>query len=218
MKAKICVSLLPKGPNEAKNLIEKAEKQEADLIEIRFDYLDSSININELSKYGSSPKIAAMLSNKSQVNYQKLLLKAAKSGFEYVDIPLGSFDQENVIKKVKALNCKPIVSFHDFTGPLSILDLEKILEQEISVGAEVCKIVPTAKKIQDNLEILNFISKYSSSSNIVSFCMGQLGRISRVLSPLYGSFFTFASLEAGLETANGQISIQELRQIYKLLE
>ena len=218
MKAKICVSLLPKDLNEAKNLIEKAEKREADLIEIRFDYLDSSIDLNEISKCGSSPKIAATLSNKSQTNNQKFLLKAARSGFEYVDIALGSVNQKNLIKKVKALNCKPIVSFHDFTGPLSILDLENILEQEISIGAEVCKIVPTAKKIQDNLEIINFVSKNSSSSHIVSFCMGQLGRLSRVLSPLFGGFFTFASLESGLETANGQLSIQELRELYKKLE
>lgn len=218
MKAKICVSLLPKDLDEAKNLIEKAEKKETNLIEIRFDNLDPSINLKELSMHGSSPKIATILSNKSQVNNQKLLLKAAKSGFEYVDIALGSVNQEQVIKKVKALNCKPIVSFHDFSGSLSILNLEKILEQELSIGAEVCKIVPTAKKIQDNLEILNFISKNSSSFNIVSFCMGKLGRISRVLSPLFGGFFTFASLEKGLETANGQLSIKELREFYKLLE
>lgn len=215
MKAKICISLLPKDLNETKNLIEKAEEQEADLIEIRLDYLDPSINLNELSKKGSTPKIAAILSN--QEAKQKILLKAAKSGFEYVDIPLGSVNQENVIKKVKTLNCKPIVSFHDFTGPKSIFDLEKILKQEISIGAEVCKIVPTAKKIQDNLEILNFVSKNASNVKMVCFCMGQLGRISRVLSPLYGGFFTFASLKPGLETANGQLSIQELRELYKLL-
>ena len=215
MKPKICVSLLPKDLDEAKNLIEKAEEREADLIEIRLDYLDPSINLNELSKKGSTPKIAAILSNQDEK--QKILLKAAKNGFEYVDIALGSINQENIIKKVKTLNCKPIVSFHDFTGPKSIFDLEKILKQEISIGAEVCKIVPTAKKIQDNLEILNFVSKNASNVKLVCFCMGQLGRISRVLSPLYGSFFTFASLKPGLETANGQLSIQELRELYKLL-
>ena len=215
MKAKICVSLLPNDLDEAKKLIEKAEEREADLIEIRLDHLDPSINLNELSKKGSTPKIAAILSNQDEK--QKMLLKAAKNGFEYVDVALGSINQENIIKKVKTLKCKPIVSFHDFTGPKSIFDLEKILKQEISIGAEVCEIVPTAKKIQDNLEILNFVSKNASNVKLVCFCMGQLGRISRVLSPLYGSFFTFASLKTGLETANGQFSIQELRELYKLL-
>lgn len=224
MKAKICVSLLPKDFHEAINLIEKAEEQKADLIELRLDYLDPSINFKELAKQGSAPKIATILSNQPEhqkilhINTQKLLIKAAKSGFEYVDIALDSVNQENTIKKVKSLDCKPIVSFHDFKGSKKILDLEKILEKEISAGAEVCKIVTTAKRIPDNLEILNFVSKNASNFNIVSFCMGQLGRISRVLSPLFGSFFTFASLKPGLETANGQLSIQQLREIYKLLE
>lgn len=224
MKAKICVSLLPKNIVEAKNLIEKAEEQKADLIELRLDCFNLSINLDELSKQGSTPKIATILQNqgkilnKSESENQKILLKAAKSGFEYVDIALDSSNNKNLIKKVKALNCKPIVSFHDFNGSLPIIELERILEQEILVGAEVCKIVTTAKRIQDNLTILNFVSKNASNFNMVCFCMGHLGRISRVLSPLYGGFFTFASLKPGSETANGQLSIQELKNLYNLLE
>jgi 3-dehydroquinate dehydratase type I len=224
VKAKICVSLLPKNIDEAKNLIKEAEEQEADLIELRLDYLDPSINLNSLSRQGSTPKIATILhnqgiiKNKSQSNYQELLIKAAKSGFEYVDIAIDSVNQKKIIKEIKAINCKPIVSFHDFDSSLPLSDLEKILEKEISIGAEVCKIVTTARRIQDNLEILNFISKHSSNSKMICFCMGNLGRISRVLSPLFGGFFTFASLKPDMETANGQLSIQELKEIYKLLE
>jgi 3-dehydroquinate dehydratase len=38
-----------------------------------------------------------------------------------------------------------------------------------------------------------------------------------LLSPLFGAFFTFASLEQGSETASGQMSIQEMRTAYELL-
>jgi 3-dehydroquinate dehydratase len=48
--------------------------------------------------------------------------------------------------------------------------------------------------------------------------MGKLGRVSRLLSPLYGSYFTFASLKKGSETANGQFSLQEMKSTYKILE
>jgi 3-dehydroquinate dehydratase type I len=221
---KICVSLLPKNIEDAKNLIKEAEGQKADLIELRLDHLYPSINLNLLSKQGSTPKIATILynqgnmKNKSQTNYQEFLIKAAKSGFDYVDVALDSVNQKKLVKKIKEMNCKPIVSFHDFKNFLTITDLEKILEKEISNGAEVCKIVTTARRIQDNLEVLNFISKHSSNLKMVCFCMGDLGRLSRVLSPLFGGFFTFASLKSGMETANGQLSIKELREIYKLLE
>jgi 3-dehydroquinate dehydratase len=47
--------------------------------------------------------------------------------------------------------------------------------------------------------------------------MGENGKISRLLAPLFGAFFTFASLEKGSETASGQISISEMKSAYILL-
>jgi 3-dehydroquinate dehydratase type I len=92
-----------------------------------------------------------------------------------------------------------------------------ILKQEISCGAAVCKIVTTAKKIEDNLTVLDFISAMPSRVKLVCFCMGENGKVSRLLSPMFGAFFTFASLERGNETASGQISIQDMRIAYNLL-
>jgi 3-dehydroquinate dehydratase len=47
--------------------------------------------------------------------------------------------------------------------------------------------------------------------------MGEAGKASRLLSPLFGAFFTFASLEKGDETASGQMSIGEMRTLYQVL-
>jgi 3-dehydroquinate dehydratase len=47
--------------------------------------------------------------------------------------------------------------------------------------------------------------------------MGEVGKISRLLSPIFGAFFTFASLEVGSETATGQMSIKEMQTAYNLL-
>jgi 3-dehydroquinate dehydratase type I len=48
---------------------------------------------------------------------------------------------------------------------------------------------------------------------IIAFCMGPMGRISRVFSHLMGAYVTFASLETGQESAAGQIPIQEMKKI-----
>jgi 3-dehydroquinate dehydratase type I len=109
------------------------------------------------------------------------------------------------------------VSFHKFNGSLSLSELNNILEREISSGAEVCKIITTAKQMEDNLTTLNFTSTASSKTKLVCFCMGELGKISRLLSPMFGGFFTFASLERGSETAAGQMTIQEMKSAYALL-
>jgi 3-dehydroquinate dehydratase len=51
----------------------------------------------------------------------------------------------------------------------------------------------------------------------VCFAMGELGKVSRLLSPLFGGYFTFASFDRGSETATGQMTIQEMRDAYELL-
>ena len=109
------------------------------------------------------------------------------------------------------------MSFHKFDGALGISELDRVLERQIASGAEVCKIVTTAKHVEDNLVALNFTSAASSKAKVVCFCMGELGKVSRLLSPLFGGFFTFASLERGSETASGQMTIQEMKAAYELL-
>jgi 3-dehydroquinate dehydratase len=47
--------------------------------------------------------------------------------------------------------------------------------------------------------------------------MGELGKPSRLLSPLFGAFFTIASFERGKETASGQLTIQEMKTAYQAL-
>jgi 3-dehydroquinate dehydratase type I len=216
--ARICVSISPKNWTEGLQLIEKAEAAHADFIEVRFDHLENGLGLAELTAHGKKPKIATDKSPRKETERRQMLLNAAKSGFEYVDVELSAPRLQYLVKELKALGAKPIVSFHKFDGSLSISELNSILEREISSSAEVCKIVTTAKHIEDNLTTLNFTSSASRKAKVVCFCMGELGKISRLLSPLFGGFFTFASLERGSETAAGQMTIQELKATYELLE
>jgi 3-dehydroquinate dehydratase type I len=222
--ARICISILPKTNEEALSLIEKAEKAKADFIEVRLDCLETSRNLKYLTKSTEIPLIAT---NKlkseqgffsgTQTQRQETLVNAAKNGFAYVDVDLSSQKHKETISQLKQLGAKPIASYHKFDGALSASEMEKILAEEIASGASVCKIITTATKAQDNLTALNFVASASSKAKLVCFCMGEQGKISRLLSPLFGAFFTFASLEVGSQTATGQMSISEMRTAYSLL-
>jgi 3-dehydroquinate dehydratase len=48
--------------------------------------------------------------------------------------------------------------------------------------------------------------------------MGVPGYTSRILCPLVGGDFTYASIEEGRESAPGQITAGDLRKIYGMLE
>jgi len=226
--ARICVSILPKTVPEALRLIEKAEAAHADFIEVRLDCLEDCLEnhrgLADLAAHGKTPKIATNMPHSCQGHFsgteterQQTLRDAAKSGFEYVDAELSTPQLEPLVKELKELGAKPIVSLHKFDGSLGISELNSILEREISSGAEVCKIVTTAKQMEDNLTTLNFVSMASSKAKVVCFCMGDLGKVSRLLSPLFGGFFTFASLERGSETAFGQMTIQEMKAACEML-
>ncbi len=223
-KARICVSILPKNNQQALTLIEKAEKAKADFIEVRMDCLEESRNLKDLAKSTKIPLVAANKLHIEQGYFsgtenerQQTLLNAAKNGFQYVDVDLLGPKSSETISKLKALDAKLIISYHKFDGILNASSLDKILDQQINSGADICKIVLTAKQIEDNLPVLSFVSFASTKAKLVCFCMGEAGKTSRLLSPAFGAHFTFASLEGGKETAAGQMSISEMKSAYKML-
>jgi 3-dehydroquinate dehydratase type I len=218
LKTRICVSILPKTVSEAKTLIEKAQEAQADFVEVRLDQLKDLTELTSLKNNTRTPLIATNRKAAiAKMDPQQTLLKAAKSGFEFVDIDIHNPNLKENLKEITNFGTKPIISFHDYLGPATNNELERILEQEIENGAEVCKIVTTAKTLEDNLTLLHFIQKASSKVKIISFAMGEKGKISRLLSPIFGAYLTFAYLDGTIETAPGQMTIQEMRAAYGLL-
>jgi 3-dehydroquinate dehydratase type I len=219
----ICVSIKPRTNDEALTLIEKAEATKASFIEVRLDILETP----KLGDLSASTKIPLIATNKmpneqgsfvgTQIQCWQTLMDAARNGFQYVDLDLTNLKLKEQTTELKALGVKVIVSFHKFDGAFSIQEMYRVLNEEISSGADVCKIVGTAKQVQDNLAVLNFVSENASKTHLVCFCMGEQGKISRLFSPVFGAFFTFATLEYGSETALGQISINDMRTAYSLL-
>jgi len=87
---RICVSILPKNGAEALRLIEKAEISHADFIEVRLDCLENHHGLADLAAHGKTPKIATDKASRTETEHRQMLLGAAKSGFEYVDVELST--------------------------------------------------------------------------------------------------------------------------------
>ncbi len=224
MTIKICVSIQPETIAETLKLIKKIENYKTDFIEVRLDCLKDHDELAQIAEYKKVPLIATNRSTDSMGKFSgsenerlQILLNAARNGFEYVDIELSTPKVREIVEALGDIRAKPIVSFHDFNETPSLPKLREVLKKELAHGAEVCKIVTTAKRTEDNLTVLNFVSQFHESAKIVCFSMGELGKPSRFLSPLFGGFFTIASLERGKETAPGQLTVQELRTAYDAL-
>ena len=210
------MSILPKTISEALRLFKKAEESHANFIEVRLDRLETNGKLADLAQ-GKTPLIATNKSSITQTEREATLLKAAKSGFEYVDVDISVAKQKSLVDELKALGAICIMSSHDPDGSSTLPELNSTLEKELASGADICKIVTTPKRIEDNLALLQFVSAASTKAKVVCFGMGELGKTSRLLSPVFGGFFTFASLEQGSETAHGQMTIEEMRTVYSLL-
>ena len=224
LNTRICVSIPPKTIDEAFILIQQAEAQHADLIEVRLDNLKSREKIFEIPSFSKIPLIATNKSIQQHGSFsgtekerQKILVDAAKHGFTYVDVDMGASSRNELISNLKDIGVKVIVSFHDFELTPSLVLLSNILDEQLALGANICKIITTARIVEDNLTTLNFVSDASKLTELVCFAMGELGKLSRLLSPVFGAIFTFACLDDKRKTAKGQLTIQEMRLGYKIL-
>ncbi|NIS60800.1 MAG: type I 3-dehydroquinate dehydratase, partial [Proteobacteria bacterium] len=87
-----------------------------------------------------------------------------------------------------------------------------------ATGANIIKIVTYANTMEDNLRVLELIPHARKRGlEIIAFCMGEMGRISRVMAALLGSYFSYASLEKGAESAPGQLTVQEMEVISRIV-
>ncbi len=151
-----------------------------------------------------------------------LLMEAAALGADYVDVEARTEPslRRALLDSIAGNGhaTEAILSCHlpaGTPGEEALADLLKSLMQE---GMPVIKLVPFAKHPEDNLRVFSLLPRAREcGQRMIAFCMGEAGRISRVMAPLLGSFLTYASLEEGEKTAPGQLTVGEMRRMLRLL-
>jgi 3-dehydroquinate dehydratase-1 len=146
----------------------------------------------------------------------KELLKAIELGADIIDIELATPGLEKVVKEVKG-RAECLISNHNLKVTSSLKEMRDIVKRQIDAGADIAKVATTSRSFADNLAVLQLIRDFPHT-RVVAFAMGVAGQISRVLCPLVGGYFTYASVEKGRESADGQLTAAELRKIYGMLE
>jgi 3-dehydroquinate dehydratase-1 len=148
---------------------------------------------------------------------KELLKLAINSGASYVDIEFETdygFKQD-VISAALNKKCDVIISYHNFDHTPPKDQLRIISNQCFDMGANVAKITCMVQKPEDNASLLSI---YEPGKRIVSFGMGELGKISRIAAIFMGAEFTMASATDESVTGPGQISYTKLRTIIELFK
>ena len=200
----------------------------ADVLELRIDQI-RDVDLEQLMN-GKQSKI--LVTNRrgdeggafagSERERVELLKAAVALGADYVDIEART--EQSLIRELVAQiekhhhRTKWICSSHDFSKTPSEKVLQKIFNTCSRTGADIVKIVTYAHTMEDNLRVLGLITQARHKGQaIIALCMGEQGRISRVMATLVGSYWSYAALEKGAESAPGQLTIEEMRLIYKIL-
>lgn len=225
----ICIPIQAKSIKELKQKIKKAEPK-ADLLEIWVDSLKEKFSAPSILRsflgLSRKPLIIVNKSRKENGQWQgseksrlELLAAFIKANAAYTDIAIGTNPQ--LIKTMIAARGKNkiILSYHDFKTTPPLKTLQKILHKGFTLGADIVKIATTARKPEDNLIIFNLLAHAQRKKlPVIAHCMGRQGKISRIMSPLFGSYLTFVALDQQNKTASGQLTLQEYLQFKKYLE
>jgi len=217
LKFKICLSIMLSQDSDPSELMDRISSKKPDLVEFRTDNLSDPTILRAIAKRKKTfTSIATDKANRDATIRRRLLVSAATAGFEFVDVEFRP-DDRSVLDEIKACGAKAIISFHDYSRTPSLEGLYRILNAAKKMKGDIYKIVTTAVHPKDNLTILSFLEKKTKETKLVSFAMGPSGIPSRILSPLFGSEFTFAALDEESTTADGQLSIDNLRSAWDIL-
>ncbi|MGD8688214.1 MAG: type I 3-dehydroquinate dehydratase, partial [Syntrophobacterales bacterium] len=147
----------------------------------------------------------------------QLLLRAAAGGSSYVDWEFRR--EEDLPEDLASMREQVILSYHNFQETPPDNTLESLFSEMAAIKAGVVKVVTLARKMEDNLSLLNLIGQGRKQGiKVVAFCLGSLGRISRVACLLVGGAFTYAALERGAEAAPGQFTLPEMHRLLEMLQ
>lgn len=202
----LCVALTPESLDD----LFSPDVTGADYVEVRLDYLKEPQRADH-TRWDRFPvpviatcrgtEFGGRFRGSLEEEY-KILDTAVRNGARFVDIDY---------RHVRAFgSAEVIASYHNFDETPS--NLESILEQACSTGAQIAKVATQVNRWSDNRRLLAATAKPWPKPVIVAG-MGDMGQITRIAGPSRGSFLSYAA-GAG-PSAPGQVSLSDMLNAYK---
>ena len=223
----VAIPIIENKMDEALRMMDYASKV-VNIVELRIDYMCRP----NLAKLLGHSKISKIVTNRhpkeggrfegSESRRIALLQEAIDLGADYVDI------ENNFFKPLKRENHNTgfIISHHDFKSSPTPERLERIYnsinkkikpymlahENELATfKPDVAKISMKANIYRDNFLMLDFMRNHTG---MIGICIGEEGKPSRVLGPIYGGFLTYAALNEFKISTKGQPTVKELKRAW----
>lgn len=210
----IIITLCEKTEESLEKAFNMAIKK-ADLIEIRCDHLKFSLT-QKLKKMLAHPKTLVTLrsqkeggecirSNDKRHHYLKEIIDLQPS---YLDLEYARDLKLLDLVRRQSKKTKVILSYHNLKGAPQSLDY-KLLSMK-KHPAWKYKIAVFSKSTTHALKMLSLVQDHK---DLIGISMGEKGRITRILGPLFNQPITYSYL-GDKPAALGQLSYDELENLY----
>jgi len=202
-----------------------AARRHADLLEYRLDLAAAGLDALD-SEY----ELPVLVTNRVEeegghaqagpTRLDALSRAIEKPAVEAVDIELVTLRSgrgQHVVDRAREHGVTVVVSTHDFTGTPDRQQLRALLDAASARG-DVAKLAVTAEDVTDVLDLLSVTAEATrAGQTVATMAMGEAGRHSRVVAPLYGSRIGYAPLDRERATAPGQYDLETFRTLYESL-
>jgi len=195
----------------------------ADIIELRLDYL-TEFNLAEIRKLREKISLPVLFTVRKQTHGGKcklpeterltLIQQLATLTPEYIDLEIEVPIEFSTQLLVDYPQIKLIRSYHNFSETPA--DLFALFQQMQHTNFSIIKIATFAKSISDTLRLLIFLQEVNQKYLVAGMGMGEYGQISRILAPVVGSPLIYGSVDAESVAAPGQLTLEELSNIYRV--
>ena len=171
---------------------------------------------------------------KAQQIAEKRLVRAIEAGARYVDVELEA--PKHISKRIRSAAHENgtvfIRSYHDFESTGTYEDLKAVVEKCLYHGADIVKIVTTAHAAEDVERVMrlyewchNVAQAHTGTTRkgdrnvgeldgggLIAFCMGEVGKQSRLECLKKGAPYTYAALAEDEAAAPGQWPMDEIHE------
>ena len=222
MATKVCVTIAQSSPRKVVKELDNALAN-SEYAELRLDFLKPNqipFCLTLVKKY-LGRCICTLRPNTEGGKFQgtekeRISILKLIAEFEpyLLDVEYNTLKRNQELQKyLRITKTNILVSWHDFEKTPNEQTLRLML-QKMSKFSNNVKIVTTAKTIGDTIRILSLYKIHRKKINLISFAMGDYGRMSRILCTKLGSPYTYVSL--GKPVAPGQFSLKEMKNIVAL--
>ena len=204
---------------------EPAAREHADCVEFRMDMAEDPRSALE-AYAGALPLIATNRPGweggewTGDGRIEALEAAVEHDAVEAVDVELTTLsngDAHGLVERAVDLDVAVIVSTHDFEDTPARPELGRLLTRAGEVG-DVAKLAVTAADHGDALDLLAATRAHAAAgATVATMAMGEAGRHTRAVAPVYGSRIGYAPVDPGDATAPGQYDLETLRSLVDAL-